>query len=73
MSDKEKPIQTPFDKTVPSLQQEGGADSLGEEQIREDLGLGDDGLSDSPEDTGGLGYADQDDQETYDEDYDGKA
>lgn len=73
MSDKEKPIQTPFDKTVPSLQQEGGADSLGEERIREDLGLGDDGLADAPEDTGGPSYANQDDEETYDEDYDSEA
>jgi hypothetical protein len=72
MSDKEKPIQTPFDKTVPSIQQERGAADPGEERIREDLGLGDDGLSDPLEDAGEPNYADQDDQETYDEDYDSR-
>jgi hypothetical protein len=73
MSDKEKPIQTPFDKTVPSSQQERGTDNPAEERLREDIGIDDEGTPDTLEDAGEPDYADQDDRETYNEDYDRKA
>jgi len=40
MSDKHKPIQTPFDKTVPDLEEETNTDTFGEERVRDDLGIG---------------------------------
>ena len=38
MSDQ-KPIQTPFDKVVPSIQQQDDGSAPGEDQVREDIGI----------------------------------
>jgi hypothetical protein len=37
--DSRKPIETPFDKTVPDLEQEVDPDGLGEERLKEEVAI----------------------------------
>lgn len=35
--DPRKPVETPFDKTVPDLEEEVNPEGLGEERLKEDI------------------------------------
>ncbi len=41
--DPRKPVQTPFDRTVPNLEEEVDPDGLGEERLKEDIAYDEEG------------------------------
>lgn len=41
--DARKPVETPFDKTVPDLEEEVDPDGLGKERLKEDIAYDEEG------------------------------